>query len=418
MTDFDLLIGPIGCLVPCHQDGPRRGASLKDLPVITGGAVGVKEGVIGYAGPWREVKGASASRRLDASGCTVMPGFVDSHTHLPFLGDRAGELVMRLKGASYMDIGKAGGGILSTMRSVRDATFGQLLASGRDHARRLLSHGVTTFEAKSGYGLSLESELKQLEVIKAMGGEGPQRIAATCLSAHFVPPEFKGSPDGYVDLICGEILPAVAKEKLARFCDVFCEDGAFTLEQSRRILNRGKALGLLPRLHADEIEDTGGASLAAEVGAVSADHLLAASEEGIARMAAAGVCATLLPATAFYLRKPYAKARAFVEAGCPVAIASDCNPGSSYTANALMVLTLAVFGMGLMPEEAIWAMTLNAAYALRMDGEVGSIAPGKAADICIWDVPSYLHLFYPFAENPLRAAIIGGVVREARELGS
>ncbi len=413
MADFDLLIGPIGCLVTCHQNGPRTGASLKELPVIADGAVGVKGRTISYVGPWSDVKEATASRRLDASGRTVMPGFVDSHTHIPFMGDRANELVLRLKGATYMEIGKAGGGILSTMRAVRAASPGELLASGRAHARRLLSHGVTTFEAKSGYGLSLESELKQLEAIKAMAGEGSQRVAATCLSAHFVPPEFKGSPDGYVDLICGEILPGVARKKLARFCDVFCEDGAFTLEQSRRILTSGKALGLLPRIHADEIEDTGGASLAAEVGAVSADHLLAASEEGIEKMAAAGVCATLLPATAFYLRKPYAKARAFIEAGCPVAIASDCNPGSSYTANALMVLTLAVFGMGMMPEEAVWAMTLNAAYALRMDEEVGSIAVGKAADLCIWNVPSYLHLFYPFAENPLNAVFVGGRKVEA-----
>ncbi len=410
MPDFDLLIGPIGCLVPCHQDRPRTGASMKQLPVIADGAVGAKDGVISFVGPWSEVKGASATRRIDATGRTVLPGFVDSHTHIPFLGDRASELVLRLGGATYMDIGKAGGGILSTMRAVRAASQDELLNSGRVHARRLLAHGVTTFEAKSGYGLDLENELKQLRAIKALSDEGPQRIAATCLSAHFVPPEFKGSPENYVGLICDEILPAVAKEKLARFCDVFCEEGAFTPEQSRRILLRGKELGLLPRIHADEIEDTSGAALAAEVGAVSADHLLAASGEGIKKMAAAGVCATLLPATAFYLRKPYAPARAFVEAGCPVAIASDCNPGSSYTANSIMVLTLAVFGMGLMPEEALWAMTLNAAYALRMDDKTGSLAPGKAADLCIWDVPSYLHLFYPFAENPLMAAVINGKV--------
>ncbi len=410
MPDFDLLTGPISCLVPCHQDGPITGAAMKHLPVVRDGAVGVKNGTIRFVGPWSEVQDASASLRIDATGRTVLPGFVDSHTHVPFLGDRANELVMRLSGASYMDIGKAGGGILSTVRAVRGASRDDLLASARGQARRLVSHGVTTFEAKSGYGLDLENEMKQLRVIKALAGEGPQRVAATCLSAHFVPPEFKGSPDGYVDLICGEILSAVAKEKLARFCDVFCEDGAFTPEQSRKILLRGKELGLLPRLHADEIEDTGGATLAAEIGAVSADHLLAASEAGIAKMAAAGVCATLLPATAFYLRKPYARARAFIEAGCPVAIASDCNPGSSFTANAIMVLTLAVFGMGLMPEEALWAMTLNAAYALRMDKETGSLAPGKAADLCIWDVPSHLHLFYPFAENPLVAAVIGGKV--------
>jgi imidazolonepropionase len=415
---FDLLVGPIGCLVPCHAEEPRLGPALMDLPVIPGGGVGVCGGRVAFAGPWDDVCDHPALERLDASGCTVLPGFVDPHTHVPFVGDRSGELVMRLSGKSYMEIGRAGGGILSTMRAVREASSDRLLASARHTARSFLAHGVTTFEAKSGYGLETEAELKQLRTLRDLNDEGPQRVVPTFLGAHFVPPEYHDRPDAYVDLLCDRMLPAVAAEGLARFCDVFCEEGAFTVDQSRRILLRGRELGLLPRLHADEIEDTGGAALAADVGAVSADHLMAASPEGIAAMAKAGVAATLLPGTSFYLRKAYAPARRFVEAGCVVALSTDCNPGSSLTTNLLAVATLAVFGMGLRPQEALWAVTLNAAYALREEESLGSLAPGKRADLCVWDVPSPLHLFYPYGENPLRAAVCAGrIVFSSRETG-
>lgn len=407
-TDFDLLLGPIGCLATCDAPAPRVGASLRELPTLANAAVGVRDGRVAFVGPWAEVSGASAAARLDATHQTVLPGLVDPHTHVPFLGDRSGELVMRLQGKSYMEIGRAGGGILSTMRAVRSASHDDLLASARRVAGRFLSHGVTTIEAKSGYGLEESAELKQLEVLRDLASEGPLHVVPTFLGAHFVPPEFKEDPDAYVDLLCEKLLPEVSSRGLARFCDVFCEDGAFTVEQSRRILMRGKELGLMPRIHADEIVDTGGAALAAEVGAVSADHLMAASESGIEAMARAGVCATLLPGTSFYLRKSYAPARAFVEAGCAVALSTDCNPGSSYTTNLLNVAALGVFGLGLMPEEALWAVTLNAAYALREHADVGSVAVGKRADLSVWDVPSHLHLFYPYAENPLRAVFCGG----------
>jgi imidazolonepropionase len=407
---FDLLVGPIGCLAPCTGPAPRLGESLKELPLLKDSAVGIRSGEVAFVGPWSDVADHPAAQRLDATGKTVLPGFVDAHTHVPFLGDRAHELVMRLQGKSYMEIGKGGGGILSTMRAVRAASEDELFSAARGLARRFLQNGVTTFEAKSGYGLEKEAELKQLRVLKRLAKEGPQTVVSTFLGAHFVPPEYKGHEDGYVDLLCDGVMPAVAEAKLARFCDVFCEEGAFSIEQSKRILLRGKELGIAPRIHADEIVDTGGAVLAAEVGGVSADHLLAASPEGMAAMAKAGVCATLLPGTAFYLRKPYARARAFVDAGCAVAVASDCNPGSCYTANLLQVATLAIFGMGLMPEEALWAVTLNAAYALRAHGRVGSIESGKRADLCLWDVPSPLHLFYPFGENPLHTVICGGKV--------
>jgi len=406
--DFDLLVGPISSLVPCHDEAARTGAALKELPVLTEAAVGIRDGLFTYAGPYKDVAGAQATARLDASGMTALPGFVDPHTHVPFLGDRSAELVLRLQGKSYMEIGHAGGGILSTMRTVRQASQTQLEEAGRATAASFLSHGVTAFEAKSGYGLETETEMKQLRALKALGERVPQRVVPTFLGAHFVPPEFKENPDAYVDLLCEEMLPRVASEDLARFCDVFCEEGAFTVEQSRRILLKAKGLGLQPRLHADEIVDTGGAALAAEVGAVSADHLMAVSDAGIEAMARAGVCATLLPGTSFYLRKAYAPARKFIEAGCAVALSTDCNPGSSFTTNLLNVATLAVFGMGMMPEEALWAITLNAAYALREHGSMGSVAVGKRADLTLWRVPSCLHLFYPYAENPLENVICGG----------
>lgn len=407
-ADFDLLVGPIGCLVPCAGEAPRKGAEASELPVLGEGALGVRDGRVAFVGPWKEVRSASAVHRLEAPGATVLPGLVDPHTHVPFTGDRAHELALRLRGATYMDIARAGGGILATMEAVRAASGTELLEAASAVARRFLRHGVTAFEAKSGYGLNREAEIKQLRVIAALETEGPQRVVPTFLGAHFVPPEFRHAPDAYVDFLCEGLLPEVAALGLARFCDVFCEEGAFTPEQSRRILRTGRALGLLPRIHADEIVDTGGAALAAEVGAVSADHLMAVSPDGIAALARAGVVATLLPGTSFFLRKAYAPARALMEGGCAVALSTDCNPGSSYTANLWEAVTLAVFGMGLLPEEAIWAVTLNAAYALRIHGEVGSLEVGKRADFTLWDRPDYLHLFYPFGEGGPQAVYIGG----------
>jgi len=410
MNDFDLLVGPIGALVTCASAGPRRGAELRELPVTANGAVGIKDGRVAFTGSYEEVRDARAAERLDASSQTVLPGFVDAHTHVPFLGDRSHELIMRFEGRSYMEIGQSGGGILSTMRNVRVAREEDLLRAGKKCSERMLRHGVTSFEGKSGYGLDLDNELKQLRVLRDMGKEGPQKVVPTCLSAHFVPPEFKAKRERYVALITDEILPAAAGENLACFADVFCENGAFTVEESREILTRAAELGLKTKIHADEIEDCGGALLAAELSCHSAEHLLKAGDEGIEMMAKKNVVATLLPGTAFFLRKPFAPARKFIEKGCTVAVASDLNPGSSFTFNMLEVLTLAVFGMGLFPEEAIWAATLNAAYALDIQGEAGSLEPGKRADLTLWDAPDPLHLFYPFGEDTARAVVASGKV--------
>lgn len=414
MKAFDLLVGPIGALVTCASDHPRRGDEMRELPVMANGAVGISAGEIVFAGSYDEVRDEEARERLDASNATVLPGFVDAHTHIPFLGDRSHELVMRFEGRTYMEIGQSGGGILSTMRNVRVASGEELLKSARKCAGRILRHGVTTFEGKSGYGLDLDNEIKQLRVLKELEKEGPQKVVSTCLSAHFVPPEFKTRREKYVELITGEILPMVAREGLAGFVDVFCENGAFTVEESRAILQKGLELGMGAKIHADEIEDCGGAVLAAELSCRSAEHLLKAGDEGIEMMAKKNVVATLLPGTAFFLRKPFAPARKFIEKGCTVAVASDLNPGSSYTFNMLGVLTLAVFGMGLFPEEAVWASTLNAAYALGVEKDAGSIEPGKRADLVVLDVPNPLHLFYPFGEDPVRAVVASGKVAWSR----
>jgi imidazolonepropionase len=408
MNDLDLIVGPIGTLVTCACRHPRRGEELRELPVIASGAIGVSEGKIAFVGKYDDIKDARSRERIDASNQTVLPGFVDSHTHIPFLGDRSHELIMRFEGKSYMEIGRSGGGILNTMRNVRVAPFEDLLQNARRCARKILKHGVTAFEGKSGYGLDFDNEIKQLKVLKELGAEAPQKVIATCLSAHFVPPEFKTKREKYVELITDEILPVVAREELAVFVDVFCEKGAFTLEETRTILEKAKLLGLKTKIHADEIETYGGAQLAAELSCHSAEHLLKADDEGIEMMAKENVVATLLPATAFFLRKPFAPARKFIEKGCTVAVASDLNPGSSYTFNMLEVLTLGVFGMGLFPEEAIWASTLNGAYALGLENEAGSIETGKRADFNIFDVQDPIHLFYPFGENPLRTVVASG----------
>ncbi len=321
----------------------------------------------------------------DCGGRCLIPGFVDPHTHLCFMKPREREFLARLRGADYLEILRAGGGILSSVESVRAASEAELFAATLSRAHSALRLGTTTMEVKSGYGLSLEAELKQLRVIRRVAGEAPPRIVATFLGAHAVPAEFRGREEAYVDLIVQEMVPAVARQGLARFCDVFCEQGVFELSQSRRILQAARAAGLGCRLHADELHDTGGAALAAEAGAASADHLLASSDAGLRAMASAGVVAVLLPATAYSMRKPYARARAMIDMGLPVAVATDCNPGSSYNESMPFAFGLAVLQMGLSVTEALAATTLNAAYALGLGAEVGSLTAGKRADFLLLD---------------------------------
>ena len=357
--------------------------------------------------------------RLDARGGAVTPGLVDPHTHLLFAGSREDELELRQRGAGYMEILAAGGGILSTVAATRAASAEALSVHGRRWLDEMLAHGTTTIEAKSGYGLDLATELRLLEVAHELGKAGPIEIAPTFLGAHAVPAEYRSRPDGteaYVRSVIEEQLPGVAAQGRARFCDVFCEEGAFTADQSRRILLAASGLGLLPRLHADELVPSGGAELAAEIGAISADHLAAPSEAGLTALAEAAadgraVVATLLPATTWFLMKDHhAPARRMIELGIPVAIGTDFNPGTSPTASMPLAMTVACLSLGLTPDEALVAATINAAHAVGLGDEIGSLEGGKAADLVIWNVPTSRQIPYWPAADLVQAVVKRGRV--------
>lgn len=355
--------------------------------------------------------------RLDARGGAVTPGLVDPHTHLLFAGSREGELELRQRGADYMAILAAGGGILSTVAATRRASADELAAHGRRWLDEMLGHGTTTVEAKSGYGLDLATELRLLDVAHRLGAEGPVDVVPTFLGAHAVPDEFRDRPGGgeaYVRHVIEDQLPGVAAQGRARFCDVFCEDGVFDADQARRILEAAAAFGMAARLHADEIVPSGGAELAAEIGAVSADHLAAPSAAGLtalARAAAEGrpVVATLLPATTWFLMKDqHAPARTMIRRGIPVALGTDFNPGTSPTASLPLVMTLACLALRMTPDEALAAVTVNAAHALGLGEEVGSLEPGRAADIVIWNVPTSRQIPYWPGADLVRTVIKRG----------
>jgi imidazolonepropionase len=423
----DLLIENLAEVATPEGTAPRRGADQGRVlrrRADPGSSLEVLclYGRIAFVGPtaerrrdWGDLPGTA---RLDGHGGTLVPGFVDPHTHLPWAGSREEEFVARLAGKTYQEIAAAGGGILSTVAATRRASEGELAGNVRRRLDRMLAWGTTTAEAKSGYGLSLADEVKQLAAIRAAAADHPVDLVPTLLAAHEVPAEYRGEARDrarYLDLVCQEIVPAVAEAGLARFCDVFCETGVFSAAESRRVLAAGIAAGLRPRLHADEFADSGGAELAAELGALSADHLMAVSPAGVAALARARVTAVLLPGTSFFLMKErYAPARRLIEAGVPVALATDCNPGSSHTESMPMVLWLAVLKLGLSIEESLTAATLNAACSLGLGAEVGSIEPGKRADLVLLDAPNLLHLVYHYGINPVAAVVKGGrVVRRA-----
>lgn len=398
---------------------PRTRAALNDIGIVADGAVAASEGVIVAVGSTArvldEVTAAPGAAVIDASGRVVLPGFVDPHTHLVYAGSRAGEFEKRLAGATYQEIASTGGGILSTMHATRRASEEDLVALGRRRLDRMLAHGTTTAEVKSGYGLSVDDELKCLRVIHRLSARHDVDLVATFLGAHAVPPEFAGDADGYVRVVIDEMLPAVVEEDLAEFCDVFCEAGAFTPQQSREVLVAGLDAGLDAKIHADELSDLGGARLAAEVEAVSADHLLKASGEGLGAMAAAGTMAVLLPGTALFLGLPYAEARKMIDAGVAIALGTDFNPGTSPTYSMPMAVALGCLGMRLTPAEAIVAATINAAHAIGVAEEVGSLEAGKAADVIVLDTDDYRQLAMAFGTNPVHTVVKRGRVAAAQE---
>jgi len=420
----DLLIHSAAELVTVAgaSHAPKRGRELGDIGIIRDGAVAIARGRIVAVGTTDEVRAAvhigPETHVIDASGKTVMPGFVDPHTHLVHMGSREFELGMRLSGRTYLEILQQGGGILNTVAATRRATLAQLVEGARRRLDVMLAHGTTTVEAKSGYGLTTESELRMLRAVQQLAQEHPVRLVSTFMGAHAVPAEDRDDPERFVQRVIDEMIPAVAAEGLAEFCDVFCEEGVFTVDQSRRILEAGKAAGLRPKVHADEIVSFGGAELAAEVGAISADHLVHASQEGIRRMAQTGVVAVLLPATSLFLMsQKFAPARAMIEAGVPVALATDCNPGSSPTESMQLVIALACLCLRMTPAEAIAAATINAAHAIGRAAEVGSLEVGKRADIIVLGAPNHQFIPYKLGINLVEQVIIDGRVVLVRRPG-
>ncbi len=398
----------------------RRGADLAALEILEGAVVRCEDGRIVFVGSETEHDAAfpAADRVLDAGGGCVVPGFVDPHTHPVWAGSREDEFNRRLRGESYMDIARAGGGINATVRATRAASFGELLAGTLARLDTFLLHGTTTIEAKSGYGLELDTEVRMLEVIREADRRHPVDLAPTCLAAHEVPPEHRDDPERYVRLLIEEIHPEIARRRLAEAVDVFCEKGVFDLDQTRRLLSDAPRHGWRIHLHADELTPLGGAELAVELGALSADHLMCVTEEGIRALAASDTVAVLLPGTSFFLRSGYAPARRLVEAGCAVALATDLNPGSSPTESMATILALATLGMGLTVEEALTAATLNAAAALGRADTLGSVEEGKAADLVVLAEPTHLHLVYHYGVNLVRHVVKAGrvVVQEGRRV--
>lgn len=407
----DLLIENIGELVTVAGSTRRGREAMRDIRVLSGPAsVLIRDGKIVYAGPAADCPQVEPEvERIDAEGHCVLPGFVDSHTHLVFGGFREDEFQWRLAGESYMSIMEKGGGIAATTTATREASAEELTEAALLHLRSMLRMGVTTMEAKSGYGLDKETELRQLEVAKRLDEMQPIDVVSTYLGAHDIAPEYEGDPDGYIDFIIREMLPIVKERGLARNVDIFTEKNVFDLEQSRRLLTAARDMGFATKMHADEIYPLGGAGLAADLSCLSADHLLKISDKDIDKMAKSQTVSTLLPLTAFSLMDDYAPARKMIDAGCAVALASDLNPGSCFSCSIPLMIALATIYMHMSVEEAVTALTINAATALGLQDEIGSIEEGKAGDVVILRYPSYKFLSYHFGMNIVETSVKGGI---------
>lgn len=392
---------------PVDKGTPRGGSDQDQVTIYENGAMLVQDGIIVHVGDdshvLNELSSVSIDQETDCRGLCMIPGFVDPHTHLCFACSREEEFTMRIAGTSYLDILDKGGGILSSVRAVHESNENDLLENTLPRALSALSFGTTTIEIKSGYGLDTYNELKMLRVIDQVGRYSPLDVVPTFLGAHAIPESFRGRTDDFVDLVIEEMIPAVVEQNIARYCDVFCEKGVFSIDQGKKILTAAKDCGLGIKIHADEVHDLGGASLASDLGAVSADHLLASGNLSIKKMVKAGVVANLLPATAYSLRKPYANARDMISEGVPVALATDCNPGSSFTESMPFVFGLAVINMMMTPYEALTGATLNAAYAVGMADRVGSLDVGKQADFLLLEGKTPAIIAYHAGVNPVVA---------------
>jgi imidazolonepropionase len=411
MTEVDLIIKNATELLTLSPSFKEESG----LGIVRNGAIAIKKRKIFWVGGANEFPKefvlTQGGKEIDATGKVAMPGLIDPHTHLVFAGSRENEFEQRIQGLSYLEIAERGGGILSTVEATRKASFQELYSLGKKRLDRMLSNGVTTIEAKSGYGLSIQDELKILEVMKALQRDHPIDIVPTFLGAHTIPKEFKNDRRQYIDLLTGEMIPKVARERLAEFCDVFCEEKAFSLEESRKILETGKKYGLKPKIHADQLSAGGGAELAAEVGAFSADHLEYISQTGIERMAEKKVTAVLLPGASFFLSmQKYPPVREMIEGGVFVSLATDLNPGSSMTESLPLMMTMGCTMFKMMPREVIQATTIHAAKSMGRENEIGTLDTGKQADVLILDIPNYRYLPYHFGVGHVACIIKRGKV--------
>jgi imidazolonepropionase len=421
MISADLVVENCRQLLTCAGPIPKRKEALQDVGLTKKAWIASSQGQIVFVGREKEFKARVGAKktaaRVDAGRLVGLPGFVDSHTHLPFAGNRVEEFRLRLQGAAYQQLAAQGMGIQTTVEATRRATKRDLLSLCLARLDRMLLHGTTMVEAKSGYGLNLKDEIKQLEAVREAAGRHPVDIISTFMGAHDVPKEYKGRKGAYIELLIEKIMPEVRKRKLAEFLDIFCDEGVYSVEETRRLSEEARRAGFKIRIHADEFAALGGAALAVEVGAASADHLINITSEGIQTLAGSETVATLLPGVSFFLMMDKrAPARKLIEAGAAVALASDFNPGSSHIGSMLFVLQLGVFLLRLSIEEAINAVTANAAYALRRDESVGSLEVGKKMDLVLCDIPDYSSLVYQLGWNPIRHVIKNGrvVVRDGR----
>jgi imidazolonepropionase len=413
---MQLLISNLKQLVTVRSDGQpfKAGREMRNLGIMENASVLVENGIITWIGNAADFTNTLEpdADTIDGSSYVALPGFVDSHTHAVFGGSRENEFALRAEGKTYQEIAAQGGGILSSVNATRAATRKELRKAASKRLDAMMQHGTTSVEIKSGYALSEEGEIKMLEAITELANEHFMTIRSTFLGAHALPPEYRERRTEYIDLLCNRMLPHIAKRKLAQFCDVFCEIGYYSVDESRRILGQAKSLGLGLKLHSDEFNSIGGTQLAAELHALSVDHLEHVSDDAIALLRGSGTVAVLLPGVSFFLRNPYAPARTLIDAGIPVAIASDFNPGSCMSFSMPMMMTIACTQMSMTPEEAITASTLNGAAAMGISDQFGSIEIGKRADIILYEIPNYRYLPYHFGTNLASKIIKNGTILE------